>query len=262
MRVLVILFITALIAGCAWTPERSNPFDPSSNLYVPPPISNRPPAITGFVINTSCLNSSTEDQCGVTLRARISDPDSNLRIGDVVASVDGRYFGRLAYYPVDTLWALTLQESELDSAAEKFAGSLVMLSVSDDSGATDEDTLRFPSPFKAYPEIHWPRTTFHCICPDYRNFSWTRWTGGGHASELELRFYFSSLEYVPSLTLSGIAPSDTTVEVIRNFVPADSNGTIFYGWRVFVYDQLGNSAGSLPGAFRYVENCSPACVPD
>jgi hypothetical protein len=261
MKQLSILFICALIAGCSWTPERTNPFDPSSDLYIPPPIPNRAPVITGLVINTDCVNGSTEDECGITLRARVSDVDNNLVARDVIATVDDRFFGRLAFFPVDSQWALTVQESELDSAIETFSGSLVMLSVIDDSGATDHDTLRFPSPFRDYPEVHWPTSSFNCLCPDYDDLSWSRWTGEGHPREFEVRFYYKGYEYASSLTINGISPNDTTVVADGDYQPADSNGTRFYSWRVFVYDQLGNSAGSAPGAFRYLENCTSDCIP-
>ncbi len=251
--------MVTLIAGCNWTPDRSNPFDPNSPVYVEPPVSNRPPQINGLVVNTNCVNFPTEDQCGVTIKARISDTDSNLRIGNVVATINQLYFGHLAYDPVDTLWILTKQETELDSAVERFVGSLVKVSVSDDSNAFAEDTVRFPSLFRDYPTINWPNSISQCICPDYRNFSWNRWTGSGQARELEIKFYFLNFDLVPSLTISDINPSDTTVVVNQNFVPSDSNGTIFYGWRLFVVDRNGNSAGSVSGLFRYLETCTAEC---
>ncbi|MCB1059186.1 MAG: hypothetical protein KDB65_03050 [Calditrichaeota bacterium] len=262
MKWLVVLILTGMIAGCSWTPERSNPFDPNSSLYVAPPIPNRPPVISGLAINTSCVNLPIEDQCGVTVKARISDPDSNLRIGDINVTVNGRFFGRLGYYPQDTLWAMTLEESELDSAISKFTGSLVTLSVSDDSGATAEDTIRFPRPFKEYPSITWPLSSLDCICPDYRTLKWERWNGSGQARELEIRFYYQNLFYVSRLTMNGISPSDTTTLVDQDlFQPADSNALVFYGWRVFVVDELGNAAGSISGGFRSVQHCTSACVP-
>ncbi|MBL0059942.1 MAG: hypothetical protein IPP40_00170 [bacterium] len=248
------------MAGCAWTPERANPYDPDSPLYIEPPISNRPPQVLGLSIRTNCVNFATEDLCGVNILARIADPDSNLRIDEVVATVNDRFFGRLTYVPTDTLWVLAKQGTELDSGAVRYYNSLIRVSVSDDSGATDSDTTRFPLLFTDYPEVHWPDFIDDIVCDECRDFSWDRWTGQGQAREFEMRFYFLNFDLVPSLTIHDISPQDTFITVDRNFVSSDSNSTIFYGWRLFVIDQNGNSAGSIPGGFNYRENSQQNCI--
>lgn len=255
------VILSLLLAGCSWTPERLNPYDPNSPVYVDPPIRNRPPSIEGLIVNTSCVNFPTEDQCGVTVKARIEDPDDNLNFDSVLVNIDGRFFGQMVYDPVDTTWELSKQETELDSPAARYVGADVSVYVVDDSGAWVTDTVDYPELFREYPEIRWPWNSQQCICPDYRWFSWDPWTGEGQAVEMEIRFYYANFDLVPSLTIHDISPSDTSVWVggDREFVPSDNNNLIFYGWRLFVVDRNGNRAGSTSGSFNYREVCTALC---
>lgn len=256
------ILLALVVTGCSWTPERLNPYDPNSPVYVDPPINNRPPSIDALTVNTNCVNFPTEDQCGVTVKARISDPDDNLNLDSVIVEIDNRFFGRMAYSPVDTLWILAKQETELDSAADRYVGSVVKVVVADDSGATAIDTVDYPNLFNEYPTLRWPLNPSNCICPDYRYFSWDRWNGQGQVTEMEIRFYYSNFDLVPSLTVHDIQPDDTTAWVAwddREFVPSDSNNLIFYGWRLFVVDRNGNRAGSTSGTFNYRETCTDLC---
>lgn len=255
----------ALVTGCSWTPERLNPYDPNSPQYVLPPVPNSAPVIDTVIVNTNCVNFPTEDQCGVVVTAHITDADNNLDFDEVIVMIksptetDERYFGQMQYNPVASMWEFVRQETELDSAAERYVGSVVTVHVADDSGAVDQSSVFYPNLFRDYPSIHWPRNTPHCICPDYRYFTWGRWNGEGQAREMEIQYYYANFDLVPSLTVHSISPTDTSVWVERNFVPSDSNNFIFYGWRLFVVDQNGNRAGSESGTFYYRETCTSAC---
>jgi len=267
MKWWIVIGAALVVAACAWTPERSNPYDSNSERYVEPPQANRAPQITSLVINTNCVNFPTEDQCGVLVTSKIVDLDNNLNLSSVFATVtwpdsEPQIFGNLTYDPVDTVWKLAKLETELSYPAESYVGSLITVSATDDSGATAQDTARYPRLFRDYPTVHWPEDPqFDCMCPDFRDVSWRRWTGEGQAASMEIRFYFQNFDLVPSLTIHDISPSDTFRTVGGDFQASDSNSTIFYGWRVFVIDQNGNSAGSLPGAFNYRDFCSPDCGP-
>ncbi len=260
------LALATIVAGCAWTPERANPYDPDSPLYVDPPIPNSPPVITSIRANTQCVNFSTEDQCDIRITARVADADNNVNLDSVVAIITDfqdvtHFFGKLTYNPVDLTWALNRHETELDSSAEQHVGSLITVVATDDSGATAIDSVEFPSLFREYVTLNWPDDPAHCTCPDFRDFSWDRWTGEGQLSAMELRFYFRNFEEVPSLTIKHEALQDTFHTVIEDFVPSDSNSTIFYGWRLFVFDQSGNGCGSASGGFNYRETCNGECGP-
>lgn len=266
MKILSYILLSTMIAGCSWSPERLNPFDPQSPIYIEPPITNRAPSITRLIVNTNCVNFPTEDECGVTVSTRVSDPDNNLILDSVIATISGsdhlaRYFGNLSYNPVDSTWIISRHGTELDSAAELYVGSLITVSASDDSGATAIDSVLFPQLFREYPRVNWPDDADECVCPDFRVFSWRRWTGEGTPSEMEIRFYFRNFDLVPSLTIHEPWPQDTFLYVDRQFEPADSNSLIFYGWRLFVIDQNGNSAGSKAGPFNYREDCTTNCGP-
>ncbi len=256
-----------LVAACAWTPERANPYDPGSDRYVDPPQANRAPVIRSLVVNTNCVNFPTEDQCGVLITAQIDDADNNLDLTRVQATITWpdslpQQFGTLLYFPIDTAWKLEKLETELLYPAEQYVGSLITVTAADDSGAIALDTVRYPRLFRDYPQINWPEDgQFDCVCPGLMDFSWNRWTGEGQAREMELRFYFQNFDMVPSLTVHNVLPTDTFVTVTADFVPADSNSAIFYGWRLFVIDQNGNSVGSEPGAFNYRDVCTPSCGP-
>lgn len=256
------IFLTLIAVGCSWTPERLNPYDPSSPVYVDPPVPNRSPSVDTLIVNTNCVNFPTEDQCGVVVLARLSDPDENLNFDNVVVTINGRMFGQMVYDAPQAMWVLTKQETELDSAAERYVGSVITVTVEDDSGATAQRSVLYPNLFREYPTPRWPLNPANCICPEYRFFSWDRWNGEGQATEMEIRFYYSNFDLVPSLTVHDISPQDTTVWVEwedREFFPSDSNNLIFYGWRLFVVDQNGNRAGSTSGTFNYREICTDLC---
>ncbi|MBK8129990.1 MAG: hypothetical protein IPK53_14145 [bacterium] len=107
-----------LVAACAWTPERANPYDPGSDRYVDPPQANRAPVIRSLVVNTNCVNFPTEDQCGVLITAQIDDADNNLDLTRVQATITWPDslplpFGTLLYFPIDTAWKLEKLETEL-----------------------------------------------------------------------------------------------------------------------------------------------------
>ncbi|MCB9357996.1 MAG: hypothetical protein H6508_06185 [Calditrichaeota bacterium] len=255
--------LVGLVAGCSWTPDRLNPYDPESSNYVAPPQANRPPRIDTLIVNTECINLPVNDHCSIIVHAAISDADDNLDIDSVVAAIrdefGDRRLGLLAYDAASQYWELRREETSLDSAIERYVGARMVVSVVDDSGATAERTLTVPSLFTAYPSTHWP-IDLECVCPDYRDFSWVRWNGEGQARNMEVRFYFKNLIYVPEYTIGGIAVQDTFTTVPWPFSGSDFNQDVFYGWRVFVYDQLGNSAGSFSTTFQYFVTCTDSCI--
>lgn len=246
-------------AGCSWTPERLNPYDPASDNYVPPAQANRAPVIDTLIVNTECINIPLNDDCGVIIKATISDLDSNVNLNEVVATINGNYFGQLSYEAPSRYWALRRQESSLDSAIERFVASIVQVTAVDDSGATAQRSVLFPSLFNDYPSIFWPHDA-DCVCPpDYPNFSWLRWTGEGHATNYEIRYYLFNIVYQPALTITNISIADTFLTGPSTFEPSDGNEAVFYGWRIFVFDELGNSAGSKSETFKYYLACNDSC---
>ncbi len=254
-----IAIIAVLISSCGWTPERSNPYDPQSDRYVEPPMANRQPKIDTLIVNTECINLPIDDDCGVIIKAAISDADGNLNIDSVIASINGRRFGKLAYDATGQFWQLKRRETELDSAAETYVGSNVQVTAIDDSGSVAQRSLTFPNLFVDYPTTNWPRD-LECVCPDYLDFSWIRWNGQGQPRNYELRFYYANIVEIPQITISNISIADTFRHVTPRFEPADNNPLVFYGWRLFIYDQLGNSAGSEPKTFKYFNICTDSCT--
>lgn len=257
LRIAIFLTIVAW-AGCSWTPERLNPYDPASENYVKPAQPNRPPVIDTLIVNTECINLPVDDNCGIIIKAVITDLDSNVRLNEVIATINGNLFGQLSYDAPHRIWSLSRQETELDSAAERFVGGIVQVTAVDDSGATGQRSLLFPPLFIDYPSIYWPKD-FDCVCPDYPNFSWYRWNGQGHARDYEIRFFFGNTVYVPHLTIPHISIADTFVTGPTTFEPTDGNELVFYGWRIFIYDELGNSAGSEAKTFKYYVVCNDSC---
>lgn len=260
------ILLSAVLAGCAWTPERTNPYDPNSPLFVDPPVPNTPPTIDALVIRTECVNFIAEDLCNIKLVAVIPDPDDNLNMDSVIVYITNPddvvlYFGKLVYSPLDATWSLTKYETELDSSAEDYVGSLLTVIATDDSGATAMDTIRIPGMFTDYPTLNWPNGSDHCICPGIRDFSWNRWTGEGQLSAMELRFYYKNIEQSAALTTPVTVLNDTFQTVNADFRPADNDVSEFYGWRLFVTDQNGNTAGSASALFNYRETCTGACGP-
>ncbi|MBK6767380.1 MAG: hypothetical protein IPG71_14130 [bacterium] len=61
------------------------------------------------------------------------------------------------------------------------------------------------------------------------------------------------------MTISHIAITDTFITGPTSFEPSDGNDLVFYGWRIFIYDELGNSAGSEPKTFKYYLACNDTC---
>lgn len=256
---LLIVVVWATITGCGWTPDRSNPYDPMSTNYVLPRQANRPPVVDTLIVNTECLNLPLNDDCAIIIKAFITDLDENLVLNGVSATIDGRQFGRLSWDAPGAFWILTRLETELDSAPEKFVSSNVVVSAIDDSGAIGQRSLTFPGFNLPYPSINWPHD-FECICPQYHDFSWIRWNGQGQAQNYEIRFYLYNFIYQSHLTIRGIDIADTNRPVDLLFEPADGNDALFYGWRLFIYDAIGNSAGSLPQTFKYYTACNDSCV--
>lgn len=254
-----ILVCSLLLAGCDWSPERGNPYDPNSDRYVPPPVVNRAPFVERPSVTTHCVNNPLVAQCGFAIETRISDLDNNLSLDSVKAFVDGRFLGALSYQPDSVSWVFKREESELDSATERFVGAWVSVIATDDSGASHKDSVQFPRLFNEYPEIRYPEDygppEGDCICEEFHTFIWQRWNGEGQAQYMELQFYFQNRNYLPTLTLSGVSAADTSVVVPLVFETADNNSFVFYGWRLFVVDQYGSTAGSQSGTFHAFENC-------
>ncbi|MBK6767379.1 MAG: hypothetical protein IPG71_14125 [bacterium] len=144
MKSLIILGIMAGWVGCSWTPDRLNPYDPESESYVKPAQTNRPPEIDTLIVNTECINLPINDDCSIIIKAAISDLDSNVRLNEVLATINGIGFGQLSYDSPNRIWTLRRQETELDSAAERYVGSVVQVTAVDDSGAIGQRSLLFP----------------------------------------------------------------------------------------------------------------------
>ncbi len=254
LRLLLAWYLLA-IGGCAWSPDRDNSVDPASSHYVPPRPPNHAPVIDTVFVVSDCWRSELVPFCWFDVVSVVTDVDGNLEYGLVTAVIDTFELGPMTFDPI--LGEFRVRRSQTDFPYEDLSnliGKIVAVNVRDDSGASDVESVLFPTPLTVPdPRLEYP--VGNSLQPvsietDSVRLSWQLWTGSGGEHRFSISVFYKNifLEW----DTSGLMPSDTFVTITDTLQPAWIDQTKFYTWYLTVTDRLGNHLRSLPGYFRYL----------
>ncbi len=266
LRLMATLLTVGLICGCAWTPGRDNPVDPASPYYEKPPQRNRAPVIDTVIVVTDCRLSEPNPLCSVDIVAAVSDSDRNVDYSLVLATIilDSTHtmtVGYMAYDPERNQFLITRSQNDFpNETLNDMVGRTVVVSVVDDSGATDVNSAIFPQPVLGpLLQITFPQglpVVPDEIHGDTVRLSWEYWPVS-QTHTFGASVYYKNIYMV--WDTAGLMRTDTFVVVTRPLQPSEDE-SIFYTWYLTVTDSRGNRLTAQPGYFYYFPDTEPPAM--